>query len=177
MFHCTAVAPHTVDCSCLPGRRGALGLIAAAMLAPMAARAAEGQYAAMLVNCIDPRFTASSAAYMSAYGMAGRYSHFVIAGGPLGAVHPRFATWHDAFWDNLAITRQLHRIERVVAMGHRDCGAAKLALGDAAVATPERETAAFGAVIDQFRAEAARRHPGLPVVGGLMALNGDVTPL
>ncbi|MCO6417188.1 hypothetical protein JYK14_13590 [Siccirubricoccus sp. KC 17139] len=39
--------------------------------------------------------------------MRDRHSQFVIAGGPIGAVHPRFATWHQAFRDNLDITVQL----------------------------------------------------------------------
>ncbi len=179
MFQCaTHAAP---SCCCLPGRRGMLGLLAAAAVAPAvpmrAARAAEGQYEAMLLNCIDPRVATHSAHWMAAENMRDRYSQFVIAGGPLGAVHPRFASWHPAFWDNLGITLQLHRIRRVVAFGHRDCGAAKLALGEAAVATPVAETAAFAEVLNQFRAAVAQRHPNLPVVGGLMALDGSVTAL
>jgi hypothetical protein len=62
------------------------------------------------------------------------YSHFVMAGGPIGAVHPKFAEWHKTFWDNLDITVSLHHIKRVVALSHRDCGAAKLAYGADAVA-------------------------------------------
>ncbi len=179
MFQCTTHAAPA--CSCLPGRRGMLGLLAAAAVAPAvpmrAARASEGQYEAMLLNCIDPRFTSSSAAWMTQHELRGRYSQFVIAGGPLGAVHPRFAAWHQAFWDNLGITLQLHHIRRVVAFAHRDCGAAKLALGEAAIATPAAETTAFVDVLAQFRAAVAQRHPNLPVVGGLMALDGSVTAL
>ena len=79
------------------------------------ARAASGNYKAMLVNCIDPRFTTGSFEYMGAQHMRNRYSQFVIAGGPIGAVHPHFAGWHQAFWDNLDITVALHNIEGVAA--------------------------------------------------------------
>lgn len=138
------------------------------------ARAASGNYEAMLVNCIDPRFAEGSAGYMAANQMRGRYSHFVIAGGPLGAVHDRFASWHGAFWDNLGITVELHNIKRVVALTHRDCGAARLALGAAAVATRAAETASHTEVLRAFSAQVGRRQPSLSVVAGIMDLDGRV---
>ena len=128
----------------------------------------------MLLNCIDPRFTSGSYAWMGAGQMRDRYSQFVIAGGPIGAVHPRFAAWHGAFWDNLDITLQLHNIKRVVAFTHRDCGAAKLAYGEAAVATRDAETATHADALQGFRKELARRKPGLGLVTGIMALDGSV---
>jgi len=154
-----------------------LGLVAGlAAAAAFPARAASGgaDYDAMLLNCIDPRFTAHGKTYMTGIGARDNYSQFVIAGGPIGAIHPRFATWHEAFWDNLGISVQLHRIDRVVAMGHRDCGAARLALGEQAVATRDKETAAFAEVLRSFRAELARRQPALGLVGGVMDLDGSV---
>jgi carbonic anhydrase len=154
----------------LAGLGGALALAASAR----PTRAGSGRYAAMLVNCIDPRFTSGSHSYMGGLGMRDLYSHFVIAGGPLGAVHPRFATWHAAFWDNLDITCALHGIGTVVALTHRDCGAAKLALGEAAVGSRAAETASHGEVLGLFRAEVARRKPELRVVAGVMALDGTV---
>ena len=139
-----------------------------------AAHAASGDYDAMLVNCIDPRFTEGSSGYMAANNMRGRYSQFVIAGGPLGAVHERFASWHGAFWDNLGITAELHNIKRVVALTHRDCGAARLALGAAAVETRAAETASHAEVLRAFSAQVGRRQPRLSVVTGIMDLDGRV---
>ncbi|MDO9709159.1 hypothetical protein [Paracraurococcus lichenis] len=182
MPDCTAVVPHALHhagCGCaLPlarrGLLGSLGALTALAALPRSARAASGNYEAMLVNCIDPRFTTGSYAYMGEHHMRDRYSQFVIAGGPIGAVHARFAAWHQAFWDNLDITVALHNIHAVVALTHRDCGAAKLALGEAAVATTETETAGHAEVLRAFRAEVARRKPALQVVTGIMALDGSV---
>lgn len=185
MLTCTNAAPqflHGTACDCAnPGlslkRRGflaAAGMIAGASLLGGKASAASGNYEAMLVNCIDPRFTTSSLGYMGANNMRDRYSQFVIAGGPIGAIHTRFASWHSAFWDNLAITVQLHNIKRVVALTHRDCGAAKLAFGDAAVATRQAETAAHAESLRAFTAETRRRQPALTVLAGIMDLNGSV---
>lgn len=171
-----------VSCLCcrgdgVLGRRRMLafggGMLGASLLNQTAA-AASGEYEAMLVNCIDPRFTDASARHMATNAMRGRYSHFVIAGGPIGAVHPRFAAWHAAFWDNLDITVQLHHIKRVVAMTHRDCGAAKLAFGDAAVATREAESASHGEVLRAFVSAVHRRQPALTVVAGIMDIDGNV---
>ncbi|NBQ75492.1 MAG: hypothetical protein EBU14_09060 [Acetobacteraceae bacterium] len=78
-------------------------MIAGASLLGGKASAASGDYEAMLVNCIDPRFTTNSLGYMGSNNMRDRYSQFVIAGGPIGAIHTRFASWHSAFWDNLDI--------------------------------------------------------------------------
>lgn len=185
MFECTAAVPHAVHnpgCGCGEaiarlGRRAMLGLLAAgagAAALPRGGSAASGSYEAMLVNCIDPRFTTSSFMYMTSRGMRDNYSHFVIAGGPIGAVHPRFTAWHAAFWENLDVTVQLHNIRRVVALTHRDCGAAKLAFGDSAVANRTAETASHAEALRTFRAEVGRRQPALSTLTGIMALDGTV---
>ncbi len=147
---------------------------------PGRSMAAGGNYEAMLVNCIDPRFTTLSWQYMGLLSGVDReklgdnYSHFVMAGGPLGAVHPKFAPWHKTFWDNLEITVALHHIKRVVALSHRDCGAAKLAFGAAGVAEKEVETVSHGEALALFRKEVNTRHPKLSVITGIMDLTGRV---
>ncbi len=184
MMHCMPSGPnhmHDAVCRCREAmspvsRRGMLafaGALTGGALLGRPASAASGDYEAMLVNCIDPRFTTNSLQYMTNNGMVERYSHFVFTGGPIGVVHPRFASWHDVFWDNLDITIQLHNIKRLIGLTHRDCGAAKLAFGDAAVATRQSETAAHTEALRAFAAE-ARRRTSLVVVTGIMDLNGTV---
>ena len=147
---------------------------------PGRSMAASGNYEAMLINCIDPRFTTLSWQYMGLLQGVDReklgdnYSHFVMAGGPLGAVHPKFAAWHKTFWDNLDITVSLHHIKRVVALSHRDCGAAKLAFGTEGVTEKEVETGSHGESLAQFRAAVNKRHPKLSVITGIMDLTGRV---
>jgi hypothetical protein len=134
----------------------------------------------MLVNCIDPRFTTLSWQYMGLLSgverdkLGDNYSHFVMAGGPIGAVHPKFAAWHKTFWDNLDITVGLHHIKRVVALSHRDCGAAKLAFGAASVAEKEMETGSHAEALTMFRKEVNARHPKLSVITGIMDTSGRV---
>lgn len=182
MTHQTIVHPSA--CACCGDmlrtrfdRRRFLHLTAGAGLMvafPSLAFAAEGNYDAMLLTCIDPRFVAPVNAWMGTRGLTGKFSQFAIAGAPVGVVAPAFATWHTAFWDNLGASIQLHKITRVIAVSHRGCGAAEIAYGAASIATPEAETALHRRVYAEFKAELARRQPALRAEGGLMALDGTV---
>ena len=136
-----------------PSRRGlfALGLGAAA--AAVTARptlAMDYGYEAMLVKCIDPRFTTNTWAYMSSRGWQNLYSQFNIAGGPIGIVAPVFADWQKTFWDNLKISYGLHEVKRVVAITHRDCGAAVVAYGERIKTDKAFETQAHTDALRQF---------------------------
>ena len=168
---------HHAGCGCRTtlSRRGLFGLaLAGGALASFPALAAGGSYEAMLINCIDPRFTTSSWAYMAANGMKDRYSHFVIAGGPIGVVSPKFAEWQKTFWDNLAITVQLHEIRRVVGLVHRDCGAAAVAYGDRIKTDRAFESERYVEALRQFQAAVAQRQPKLAIDTGIMAIDGSV---
>ena len=175
---------HRQSCACCGdlaalrfGRRALLlGAVGAAVL-PRFARAASGDYEAMILGCIDPRMQTPVRDYAVKGGLDGKYSQFVFAGAAIGAVAPKFADWHKTFWDNLAITIQLHNIKSVIAIDHRDCGAAKVAYGDASIATPEKEDATHKAALAQFRKEVGQRQPKLKVETLLMALDGTYIPL
>lgn len=172
---------HGTACACMMPvfhhltRRSAIGLgLGGALATVLPANAAGGSYEAMLVNCIDPRFTTSSQAYMASQGMKDKFSHFVIAGGPIGVVAPQFADWQKAFWDNLAITIQLHSIKKVVGLTHRDCGAAAVAYGDAIKTDKALETTKHTEALKAFRAGIVQRQTTLEVFTGIMALDGTV---
>ncbi|MEY4318197.1 MAG: hypothetical protein RI902_2005 [Pseudomonadota bacterium] len=194
LLHTPATKLEPAGCMCcspfkLAGstsRRNFLGAGAAAVAAgmmgfmPGKSEAASGNYESMLVNCIDPRFTTLSWQYMGLLQgvtrekLTDNYSQFVIAGGPIGAVHPKFTAWHKAYWDNLDITVSLHHIKRVVALTHRDCGAAKLAFGEDKVANKEIETESHAEALAQFRDQVRKRQPKLSVITGVMGLDGRV---
>jgi carbonic anhydrase len=139
--------------------------------------AAEGNYEAMVLSCIDPRFPEPTLNYMKSRNMLGKYSQFVIAGASIGVVAPAFKDWQKAFWDNLAASIQLHNIPKVIAINHRDCGAAKIAYGEAKVANPQVETETHRAALGEFRKQVGERQPKLAVETGLMAVDGKVEML
>jgi len=136
-----------------------------------------GDYEAMLVSCIDPRMVAPVYKYMDQRGLTGQYSQLVIAGAAIAVVAPKFEVWRPAFWDNLATTVQLHHIKRVIAIDHRDCGAAEIAYGAASIADPQIETETHRKALAEFRKEVAQRQPGLTIETGLMALDGSIQML
>jgi hypothetical protein len=163
-------------CVALSSRRGVLGLgFAGALTAAFPALAGKAEhYDSMLLNCIDPRFTTFTKSYMGNRDLKDLYSQFVIAGGPIGVVAPAFASWRDVFWENLAISVQLHTITRVIGLTHRDCGAAVVAYGDRMKTDKAFETEKNTEALRAFRAEVGKRQPKLAVDAGIMALDGTV---
>jgi carbonic anhydrase len=153
------------------------GLAAFTALQPFAAIAASGDYEAMVLSCIDPRFQELVTKYTAAQGLTGKFSQFTFAGAAIGAVAPAFKDWHKTFWDNLAATIQLHNIKKVIAVNHRDCGAAKIAYGEAAVADAHKETETHRAALAEFRKQVGQHQPKLGVETGIMALDGKFEPL
>ena len=171
-------------CSCcgklLRGRFGRRRFLQAAGIAgltaalPFRAWAAEGDYEAMLLSCIDPRMVTPVYNYMDKRGLSGKYSQFVIAGAAIAVVAPKFDAWRPAFWDNIATSVELHHLNGVIAINHRDCGAARIAYGEDSIANPQIETKTHREVLAEFRVAVAQHHPHLTVETGLMALDGSI---
>jgi hypothetical protein len=61
-----------------------------------------------------------------------------------------------------------------MAMNHRDCGAAKIAYGEAKVANAQIETETHKAALMEFKKQANERQPKLNVDLGLMSIDGKV---
>ena len=175
------------DCSWLSGadlieksqaRRSFLRLLAGIGVTvgftPVRSWAQTPAYAAMLLSCIDPRFVDPVHSYMKTRGLDGKYSQFTIAGAAIAAEAKAFTAWRPAFWDNLAASIDLHKITRVIAINHRDCGAARIAYGAESIASLSVETETHRRVLAAFRQDVGRRQPQLEVETGLMALDGSI---
>ena len=181
-----ASLPHEPACNCAAlltakplGRRRILGLALATLGATLGADLANAaakkkSFEATLLNCIDPRFVESARHFMVGRHWINSYSQFTFAGAAIGAVAPKFESWHQTYWDNLAVTIQLHQVKTLVALDHRDCGAARLAYGDAAVDTRAAETETHRKALAEFRAQAGKLHPELRIITGLIDINGKV---
>ena len=153
---------------------GAAGVGLAALLAPQLSLAASSDNEAMVLSCIDPRFQRLVFERKTKVGLTDNYSAFTIAGASIGVVAPAFKEWHETFWQNLAASVQLHNIKQVIVVNHRDCGAAKIAYGEAAVATPAAETETHKNALLLFKKELATRQPKLGSKLCLMALDGNI---
>ena len=169
---------HHSGCGCLAAlsRRHLLGfgLGAAALSVAGPALAVDDGYEAMLMKCIDPRFTTDVWKYMTSRGWQNQYSQFNIAGGPIAAVAPIFQEWRAAWEANLDISVQLHNVKRLIGMAHRDCGAAALADGNRIKTDRAFETEMLSQGLRAFRDQAGKRQPQLIVELGIMNLDGTV---
>jgi len=86
-------------------------------------------YKAMVLSCMDPRFQAKVFKYLKSKKLTGKYSSFTIAGAAIGVTHKKFRKWHSTFIDNLSTSIKLHKINKLIVINHRDCGAAKIVNG------------------------------------------------
>ena len=62
----------------------------------------------------------------------------------------------------------------MIAIDHRDCGAAKIAYGEAKVATREIESECIARRSPSSASRSARSQPKLAVETGLMAIDGTI---
>jgi len=86
-------------------------------------------YKAMVLSCMDPRFQAKVFKYLKSKKLTGKYSSFTIAGAAIGVTHKKFRKWHSTFIDNLSTSIKLHKINKLIVINYRDCGAAKIING------------------------------------------------
>ena len=84
------------------------------------------KYEAMVLSCMDPRFQPKVYRYLKGKKLTGKYSSFTIAGAAIGVTHKKFKKWHSTFIDNLSTSIKLHKINKLIVINHRDCGAAKI---------------------------------------------------
>lgn len=161
------------------GRAGAgagagLSRLARGGLAIGASARAAGACEALLLNCIDYRLQDATTAYMDRIGLRNDYDHLALAGASLGALTGKRPAWGRTFREHLALALELHRIERVVVLDHRDCGAYRRLLGEAAMRDPGTEHRTHARVMRALQARIVRDHPRLKVDLRLMALDGSV---
>jgi hypothetical protein len=155
-------------------RRAFAGLAAGAAglaLMPLRARAS-GAIEAMGVTCIDYRLVDDAVRFFDKLGLTNEYDELALAGASLAAVSPKFPKANAAFWDQLAISKNLHHIKKVIVVDHRDCGAYKVACGKAFAAEHDAETAQHAAVMKKLKVMLAKKHPDLGAEFYLMALDG-----
>ena len=88
------------------------------------------KYEAMVLSCMDPRFQTKVYKYLRKKKLSGKYSSFTIAGAAIGVTAKKFKKWHSTFLDNLSTSIKLHKINKLIVINHRDCGAAKIVNGE-----------------------------------------------
>ena len=86
----------------------------------------------------------------------------------------KYPAWSKTFWDHVGLAVDLHHIERVIVMDHRDCGAYRVVLGEDFGKDPQKETQIHSTKLKQLAAMITKRQPKLAVELLLMSLDGKV---
>ena len=132
------------------------------------------KYKAMVLSCMDPRFQHLVHNHLKKKKLTGKYSAFTIAGAAVGVTHNKFKQWHKTFYDNLATSIQLHKIEKLIVINHKDCGAAKIVNGKKAFNTTN-EQKIHKESFSKLKKEIKKKFPKLKVELNLMSLKGKIT--
>ena len=158
-------------------RRSFAGLATGAValtLMPLRAKAS-GKVEAMGVTCIDYRLVDDAVHFFDGLGLTNEYDALALAGASLAAVSPKFPKANAAFWDQLAISKELHHIKKVILLDHRDCGAYKVAFGKEFAADHNTETAHHKYVMESLEVALAQMPHDLGPEYDLLALDGKAT--
>ena len=128
----------------------------------------------MVLSCIDPRFQNLIYNHLKKKKLIGKYSAFTIAGAAVGVTHNKFKQWHKTFYDNLATSIQLHQIEKLIVINHKDCGAAKIANGTKEF-TPVNEKKIHQESFLKIKKQIKKKFPKLKVELNLISLDSKIT--
>ena len=128
----------------------------------------------MVLSCIDPRFQDIVHNHLQKKKLSGKYSAFTIAGAAIGVTHNKFNQWHKTFYDNLATSIRLHKIEKLIVINHKDCGAAKIANGNKEF-SPVNEKKIHKESFSKIKKQIKKRFPKLNVELNLISLDNKVT--
>lgn len=85
---------------------------------------------ALLLSCMDLRLIDDLVHFMEGDNLTNRYDQLVFAGAALGVMQPKHQSWRDVFFQHLDIAVELHGVQDVYIMEHRNCGAYVHFLGE-----------------------------------------------
>ena len=134
----------------------------------------KSKFKAMVLSCIDPRFQHLVYNHLQKKKLIGKYSAFTIAGAAVGVTHNKFKKWHKTFYDNLGTSIQLHKIEKLIVINHKDCGAAKIVNGKKEF-SPANEKKIHKESFYKIKKQIKKSFPKLKVELNLISLDSKIT--
>ena len=165
---------HTPNCICLSRRHllAGFGLAGAGIMLPM--RAFAGSADAIVLTCMDYRIVDDAVNYFNSRGLRNKYDHVILAGAGVGALGKLGADWASTFWKHVETAIQLHHVEELIVVNHRDCGAVKIVFGPESIAVRAEETKLHRNLLHQLSGQVARKFPTLRTQMLLMDIDGSV---
>ena len=131
------------------------------------------KFKAMVLSCMDPRFQPKIFNYLKKRKLSGQYSAFTIAGAAVGVTHSKFKKWHRVFFENLSISIQLHKIDKLIVINHQDCGAAKI-VNSKKEFNNKVETDIHKISFKKLKSSLRKKFPKLKIEFNVMALNNSI---
>ena len=128
----------------------------------------------MVLSCIDPRFQHLVHNHLKKKKLIGKFSAFTVAGSAIGVTHHKFKQWHKTFYDNLETSIQLHGIEKLIIINHKDCGVAKIINGKKEF-SPVNEKKIHKDSFSEIKKQIKKRFPKLKVELNLISLDSKIT--
>jgi carbonic anhydrase len=160
-------------CEHSASRRQALGILGGALGVGLVTSQADGAtVTALAITCIDYRLVDDAVKFFNGQKLVNDYDQVSLAGAALAAVSAKFPSSNAAFWDHVAIAKQLHSIKKVIVVDHRDCGAYKVAFGKDFKPSGAAELAQHKTVMTEVQAKLKKLHPDLASEFWLMAVDG-----
>ncbi len=146
------------------------------LLYPQSVLASEHQAKALVLSCIDFRFVGLEQSFLARQHLDQAYDWVALAGASLalsGFPHPAEA---ETFWDQLALSKQLHNINKVMILDHQDCGA-YASMYQQPFSDLVSEQNLHVKYLNQAYAQIRQRYPDLEVELYFVKLTGDVTQI
>lgn len=128
----------------------------------------------LLIQCVDFRLREETDEFMHKIGLRDKYDEVALPGASLALVNDKYTYWGKTIEDVVQILQGLHKIQQVIFLDHRECGAYKLLIGEEYLETQEKETAAHVEVLNKARKVIKEKFPQLKVYTFLMGLDGEV---
>ena len=87
--------------------------------------------------------------------------------------HNRFKKWHKTFYDNLATSIKLHKIENLIVINHKDCGATKIANGKKEFNTVNEKIIHENSFL-KLKKKIKKKFPNLKIEMNLISLDNKI---
>jgi hypothetical protein len=159
--------------SLLPGLAIAFPLL----LTAQPARATEHKAKALVLSCIDFRFVEFERHFLSLQHLGNQYDWTALAGASLALTGFPHTAEAEAFWDQLALSRQMHQIEKVIILDHQDCGAYASKVDPNLSQDPTREQQVHADCLNRAYWEIQKRYPDLSVELYFVTLKAEARPI
>lgn len=129
----------------------------------------------LLIGCIDFRLRDETAKLMNeTLDLENDYDEFVVPGASLAFIEKKYPEWGETLNEVISISKDLHKIKRVIFLDHYKCGAYKLLRDPKKLGSHEAELIDHKKVFKEVRQKMKELFPEIEVHTLIMDFDGKV---